>query len=220
MHASTCSQQLRQQIAANLQIFKTRTLPSKDVTRAAVAITIVEARGEDRYLDLVAEGSGEAAIILTRRAAGLKKHAGQWALPGGRLDPNETVQEAGLRELEEEVGLSLTKKDILGELDPFVTRSGFHISPVILWGGKNVFFTRNESEVASIHRIPLRELYRNDSPTLEAGTDADRPVLYLPIGNTYIATPTAAILYQFREVALSGRDTRVSHYDQPYFAWR
>lgn len=185
-----------------------------------MAITLVESKGIDRYLGLTASDNGKAAIILTRRAADLKKHAGQWALPGGRLDPKETRQEAALRELEEEVGLSLTKHDILGVLDPFVTRSGFHISPVVLWGGKNAHCTRNESEVASIHRIPLKELCREDSPILEAGTDTDRPVLYMPIGNTFIATPTAAILYQFREVALFGRDTRVSHYDQPYFAWR
>ena len=50
--------------------------------------------------------------------------------------------------------------------------------------------------------------------------DGGAPILRMPVGDNWIAAPTAAILYQFREVCILGRDTRVAHFDQPAFAWR
>jgi hypothetical protein len=55
---------------------------------------------------------------------------------------------------------------------------------------------------------------------LEDIPESDRPVLRMPVGDSWIAAPTAAVLYQFREVAVQGRSTRVAHYEQPVFAWR
>lgn len=188
--------------------------------RAAVAVTIVDYRSEGELNGLGFAEEESAAIILTRRAGGLQNHAGQWAFPGGSIDPGENPQQTALRELEEEVGLNLSVDRVVGSLDDFITRSGFHICPVVIWGGPVSQLCKNEQEVASIHRIPCSELFRSDAPLLEAGDVRDRPVLYMPVGDTWIATPTAAILYQFREVALLGRTTRVANYDQPYFAWR
>ena len=48
----------------------------------------------------------------------------------------------------------------------------------------------------------------------------EHPVLRMPVGERWIAAPTAAFLYQFREVVLLDRATRVAHFDQPFFAWR
>ena len=109
---------------------------------------------------------------------------------------------------------------ILGRLDDFTTRSGYTISPVVLWGGAGLRPVANPLEVDSIHRIPVSEFLREDAPMLRPGPEADRPILRMPVGNTWIAAPTAALLLQFREVCLLGRDTRVSHFDQPKFAWR
>ena len=78
----------------------------------------------------------------------------------------------------------------------------------------------NPAEVASIHRIALAELLRSDAPMLEPSRHGPHPVLRMPIGDSWIAAPTAAMLYQFREVCLLGRDTRVADFDQPDFAWR
>ncbi|NIT64560.1 MAG: CoA pyrophosphatase, partial [Gammaproteobacteria bacterium] len=163
---------------------------------------------------------GRAALILTRRAPGLNRHSGQWALPGGRLDPGETVEEAALRELHEEVGLELDESSVLGRLDDFTTRSGFVMSPVVVWGGCDPALKPDPREVASIHRIPVEEFLRHDAPILQNIPESDRPVLMMPIGLRTIAAPTGAILYQFREVTLEGRDTRVVHYEQPTFAWK
>ena len=82
--------------------------------------------------------------------------------------------------------------------------------------------TPNAAEVARIYRIPLSDLRREGSPEIFAIPESDRPVirLHLPPLNGNVNAPTAAILYQFREVALEGRPTRVDHFDQPVWAWR
>src|SRR4051812_18637447 len=164
--------------------------------------------------------SDEAALILTRRATTLGNHPGQWALPGGRIDPGESPQQAALRELEEEVGLLLPVDAVLGLLDDYVTHSGFVITPVIVWAGEARTLAANAGEVASIHRIPVAEFMRADAPLLEPSEDPARPILRMPVGNGWIAAPTAAVLYQFREVCIAGRATRVAHFEQPLFARR
>ena len=141
-------------------------------------------------------------------------------MPGGRIDEGETPEETALRELAEEVDLHLTPDHIIGRLDDYSTRSGFCITPIVVWGGTDCQLTPNPGEVDSIHRIPTRELLREDAPILEAIPESEHPVLLFPIGNSWVAAPTGAILYQFREVALLNKETRVSHFEQPYFAWR
>jgi 8-oxo-dGTP pyrophosphatase MutT (NUDIX family) len=162
----------------------------------------------------------EPALLLTRRAAGLRSHAGQWALPGGRLDAGETPEQAALRELAEELGLLLGADSVLGRLDDYVTRSGYLVTPLVVWAGAAARLQPNPAEVAGVHRIPLSEFLRADAPWLDTGPDPGRPVLRMPVGTTWIAAPTAAFLYQFREVCLRDVLTRVDHFDQPAFAWR
>ena len=215
-----CSDETRQTISLNFLKFKRKRLSAEGLKQAAVTITVMDYRRDGNLSGLKAAASNEAALLLTRRATGLTSHAGQWALPGGRLDHGESPIEAALRELREEVGIFLTKGRLIGYLDDFVTRSGYHITPVVVWAGEVATLHVNRAEVASVHRIPFRELFRSDSPVLEQGVEHRRPILYVPIGSTWVATPTAAILYQFREVALCGTAVRVEHFDQPYFAWK
>ncbi len=199
---------LRTRIGENLASFERQTQPNADLRPAAVALVIT------------ANEAGEACFLITRRTSKLRHHSGQFALPGGRLDPGETIIEAALRETHEEIGLELTPADVLGQLDDFATRSGFLMSPVVVWAEPGQALRPNPDEVEHLHIVPLAELEKPGSPILREIPESDRPVLSIPILDTQIHTPTAAILFQLREVALAGRHTRVAHYEQPVFAWK
>jgi 8-oxo-dGTP pyrophosphatase MutT (NUDIX family) len=170
-------------------------------------------------LVLLADDAGEAGFLITRRAAGLRQHARQWALPGGRLDPGESPPEGALRELAEEVGLKLEADAVLGLLDDYPTRSGFVITPVVVWGGPAAKLAPNPAEVASVHHVALRDLEHPDIPKLVTIPESARPVIQLPILSTLVHAPTAAVVYQLREVVVHGRPTRVDHFEQPVWAW-
>ena len=183
--------------------------PADALKHAAVAITLTS----------VEDGSGETALILTGRVAGLRSHGGQWALPGGRIDAGETPAQGALRELAEEIGLKLTPDDIIGTLDDYPTRSGYLITPVVVWGGDHAPLRLNPAEVASIRRIRLVDIAREDAIEFDTIPESDRRVVRLNINGRFIHAPTAALIYQFREV-LAGRQTRVADLEQPVFAWR
>ena len=215
---------LRLSIHASLQHFDVLALPDAHAARgrAAVALIISEEGPGAQLPDMPehAHWSRQAATVLTRRAGHLRNHANQWALPGGRIEPGETAEQAALRELQEEVQLVLTSDAILGRLDDYATRSGFIITPVVVWADAARAMVPNPDEVASIHRIALDEWLRPEAPMLDHVPGAQHPVLRMPVGQQSIAAPTAAVLYQFREVCLLQRATRVAHFDQPEFAWR
>ena len=213
---------LRARIAQHLNTFAVQSAAGEQLHAAAVAVAITD---EGHGADLPgfpehASWSGQAALILTRRALHLRKHAGQWALPGGRIDTGESAEQAALREMAEEVGLELGECAVLGRLDDFVTRSGFIITPVVIWAGAAQHIQPNPAEVASIHRIPVTEFLRDDAPLLADEGNSDQMVLRMPVGHHWIAAPTAAVLYQFRELCIEGRPTRVAHFEQPAFAWK
>jgi 8-oxo-dGTP pyrophosphatase MutT (NUDIX family) len=164
--------------------------------------------------------SGGASFLLCRRASRLSKHAGQWALPGGRLDPGESPVEAALRELDEEVGLRLGEDTVIGLLDDYPTRSGYVITPVVVWAGGDPELTPSPDEVLAVYRIGLHAL-RDCEPRFVSIPESDRPVVQLPLGNDLIHAPTGAVLYQFRQVAMAGNiGERVDHLEQPVFAWK
>jgi 8-oxo-dGTP pyrophosphatase MutT (NUDIX family) len=183
--------------------------PFPQLKHAAVAITLTASD----------DGSGETALILTGRVAGLRAHGGQWALPGGRIDAGETPVLAALRELHEEIGLALTPQDILGTLDDYPTRSGYLITPVVAWAGRHPPLRLNPAEVASVRRIALCDIARDDAIEFDTIPESERRVVRLRINNRFIHAPTAAMIYQFREL-LAGRTTRVADLEQPVFAWR
>ena len=213
---------LRERIGEHLQSFSVHRADAAGHRAAAVAVAITD-EGHGADLAGIREPQGwstAAALVLTRRAGSLRTHAGQWALPGGRIDDGETPEQAALRELHEEVGLQLGTDSLIGRLDDFVTRSGYVITPVLVWAGAARDMRPNPHEVQSIHRIPVSEFLRADAPMLEMRDDSEHPVLRMPVGDSWIAAPTAAVLYQFRELCLWGRPTRVAHFEQPHFAWR
>jgi 8-oxo-dGTP pyrophosphatase MutT (NUDIX family) len=199
---------LRSAIAQRLHAFERRAVRDGGLRRAAVAVAILS------------DEEGRASFVLTRRSAGLRRHGGQWALPGGRADPGENAPETALRELREEVGLMAAGEDVLGLLDDYATRSGFAITPVVVWLPHAEPLTIDAREVAAAYVVPLDELEAPAVPLVCSIPESERPVISVPLLDTQIHAPTAAILYQAREVALRGVSTRVAHFDQPVFAWK
>jgi 8-oxo-dGTP pyrophosphatase MutT (NUDIX family) len=183
--------------------------PAPALKRAAVAIALVAA-------DQAANGT---ALLLTLRAAGLRAHRSQWALPGGRCDDGETPVAAALRELHEELGLELGEADVLGLLDEYPTRSGYLITPVVLWAASSAAISPNPEEVASVHRIALDDIEAPEAFDFVAIPESTRRVIRFHHNGQLIHAPTAALIYQFREV-LAGRATRVAELEQPVFAWK
>lgn len=233
--------ELRVKVERNLAAHDRRVHSLDGYRHAAVAIVLVDSEpddhedpcpvGDDQMKNVPGDVdgldgrmfgvAGGAAFLLCRRAAKMNRHAGQWALPGGRLDPGETPLDAALRELDEELGLRLGADSVLGLLDDYPTRSGFVMTPVVLWAGRDAVITPDPNEVAYAYRIGLRELCRPDSPRFVNIPESDRPVIQLPLSRDLIHAPTGAVLAQLRWVAIEGRiNERVDQYEQPVFAWK
>ena len=203
-----CDHQTRLSVYENITSFSLESQPLKDLRAAAVAIVI-------------AAHHGRPTILLTRRSGKLRAHSGQWALPGGRLDAGESAEDAALRELQEEINLTLPRSAIMGRLDDYITRSGYRITPVVLWSGEESDHLKpNPDEVASIHTVSFEELASPSAPQFEEIPESERKVLSMRLSVDQIYAPTAAFLYQFREVGILGKSTRVLHFDQPRFAWK
>ena len=195
----------RDTVAARMAGFPRLTVDRADLKQAAVAVCVIVR-------------DGLPCLLLTRRAAGLRAHAGQWALPGGRRDDGETAIDGALRELAEEVGLELGRGSVLGLLDDYVTRSGYVMTPVACWAGSTGHLAVSEAEVASLHEVPLADL--DVEPRIVSIPESDAPVIQLPLLGGYLHAPTAAIVHQFCRIACRGEVHRVDHYEQPVFAWR
>lgn len=198
----------RRNIAELCAAFTRLPQDTTPLKRAAVVIALTRS-----------EAGAGTSFLLTRRAAGLRSHSAQWALPGGRCDPGETQAQAALRELHEELGLEPGEGDVLGVLDDYPTRSGYLITPVVVWVSTDGPIVPNPAEVASAHRIPLADVEQDDAFSFTMIPESTRRVIRFHFGGLHIHAPTAALIYQFREV-LAGRTTRVAELEQPVFAWK
>ncbi len=196
---------VRAHIVAALENFD-HTSAELDGSRAAAVVLAVTSR------------DGEYGIWLTKRPSKMREHPGQFALPGGRIDPGEDYATAALRELHEELGVEVDRADVLGRLDDYVTRSGYVITPIVCWAGPDRETTPNPGEVAHLFFIPMNDL--QVEPRFISIPESQRPVVQMPLVGSLIHAPTGAVMYQFAEVVLGGRDTRVDQLEQPVFAWR
>lgn len=202
-----------------LAALERRVVDDPEARPAAVAIVI-------------SSQADRQGIWILRRPLTMRKHAAQFALPGRRLDPGEGVIDAALRELEEELGVALHPDDVLGLLDDYPTRSGFVMTPVVCWAQDASAPSPSPDEVSELFFVPLDDLL--DEPRFITIPESPRPVIQLPIPglrrdpddhspsgrSALLHAPTAAVIYQFVEVVLRGRDTRVDGFEQPVFAWK
>ncbi|WP_328393175.1 NUDIX hydrolase [Nocardia sp. NBC_00416] len=203
-----------------LDSFPRIAVPDTDgMRRAAVVLCVVDT-------------GGSLAVLVIRRAY-QGRNAGQWALPGGRVEAGETLEQAAIRELHEELGLTTGPEDVLGVLDDFPAASGFAITPIVATLTDITRLAPNPDEVHSVHRADFARLAADDTPHWvprsaarmhEATPAAEVPpgepgLLQMRLGpEMTIHAPTGAMLWQFREVVLLGSDpaaARVADFAQP-----
>jgi len=126
----------------DVNLYMDRPMPAGPFTPAAVLIAITDRR--------------EPGLLLTQRTAHLRAHAGQVALPGGRLDPEDAdAVAAALREAEEEIALPREQVEILGRSDMFRTGTGFEIAPIVGIVPPDLPLRPAEAEVDAIFEVPL-----------------------------------------------------------------
>ncbi len=94
-------------------------------------------------------------VLLTQRTETLRRHAGQVAFPGGRVDAGEDVVTAALREAEEEIALPRSAVDVIGTSDRYRTGTGFAITPVVGVVPPDLPLVASEAEVAAVFEVPL-----------------------------------------------------------------
>ncbi len=195
-------QALRDRIAANLTAFPRVAVETTGLRRAAVAIMLSPLDGQLTYL-------------LTRRALTMRRGAGNYALPGGNFEPGEDAVAAAIRETAEELGVVVGREAALGLLDDFVTLGGHCVTPVVLWSSAPLTLKPDPAEVHEAWHASVADLDDPESPRPEAHPDGGEPILRMFARGQWINPPTAAWLYQFREVGLHGRATRVNTVGQP-----
>ncbi len=193
---------LRARIAANLDAFERREIAPEARRLAAVAIVVSPHRRRPTFL-------------LTRRALTLRRNAGNYALPGGNFEAGEDAIDAARRETREELGVRLERSAALGMLDDFVTLGGHRVTPVVFWSDTPLALTPDPIEVHAVWRIALADLDHPKSPRRLPREGGGDPILQMYARGGWVNAPTAAWLFQFREVALHGRHTRLDGVGQP-----
>lgn len=198
---------LRDRILSHLARFDRIALPTTGKRLAAVAI-------------VVAPGEAGPTFLLTRRAMHLRRNAGNYALPGGGLDPGEDAVAAACRETQEEVGVDLSREAALGLLDDFATLGGHVVTPVVLWSAEPLHPVANPEEVHIVWQVPLSDLDHPRAPRREKHPNGGPPILRMFARGGWVNPPTAAFLWQFREVCLHGRMVRTDQIGQPTWTAR
>jgi 8-oxo-dGTP pyrophosphatase MutT (NUDIX family) len=197
--------ELRSAMRANLGRLDRRPIRlTGDRRRAGVAVAVLDS------------DTNPSVLLIKRAAHG--RHAGQWAFPGGRVEAGERTVAAALREAREEVGLE--EAEVVGALDDILTGTGFIVTPVVMFAPPAVRLRRDPTEVHSLHRVGLERLVAPGMPRWVPNGSGAELLQYRLRQNMVVHAPTGAMLWQFAEVALRGRDTRVADLSQPAFAQR
>lgn len=108
----------------------------------------------------ITDRDDEPGIILTRRSAALRRHAGQVSFPGGRADNSDADKAAtALREAQEEIALPPHNASVIGMIEPFQTLSGFSITPVIAVVPPDLPYAINTTEVDEWFEVPVTHAF-------------------------------------------------------------
>jgi 8-oxo-dGTP pyrophosphatase MutT (NUDIX family) len=139
-------------------------------------------------------------VLLTRRTAHLNDHAGQISFPGGRAEPGDAdAAQTALREAAEEIGLEAARVEVLGELHPYVTVTGYRVTPVVGLLTPPLELRPDDFEVAEVFEVPLKFLLdpANHQRNRVLTEGRERHYYAMPYGQYYIWGATAGMLMNF-----------------------
>jgi 8-oxo-dGTP pyrophosphatase MutT (NUDIX family) len=147
-----------------------------------------------------------ASVILTQRTGHLSSHAGQIAFPGGKIEPGDAdAVAAAIRETGEEIGLDCNAITVVGQLDPYLSRTGYRIVPVLARVEPAYRLVLNANEVAEAFEVPLPFLMTpaNHQRTARTFEGRERYFYEMPFGERYIWGVTAGIIRRLYEQVLA-----------------
>ena len=168
LQGSACAYDLLQQPTVErvtVADLKPERVPAFLKTFAGRRLALVKVDVQDAAaLREVIRGHDAWSILFTRRAENLAAHSGQIAFPGGAVETGESLEDAVIREADEEVGIPPRSVELIGRLDDLITNSGFLVAPYCGLVHERVDYVLQQSEVAEVFEVPLDALLAEEQP--------------------------------------------------------
>jgi 8-oxo-dGTP pyrophosphatase MutT (NUDIX family) len=146
--------------------------------------------------------AGELSFVLTKRADTLANHRGQISFPGGANEPGETLVETALREVHEELDVSLSPSDVMGELTPmYIFPSDYEVHPFVAYVPSRPDFKPDPAEVAEVLEMPLKMLLDEATKVVERWTirGVEMDVPFYQLNGHAVWGATAIMLSEFEQ---------------------
>lgn len=169
--------------------------------RQSIAIDAPNLRRACVLIPIVRSGDGWS-ILLTRRAENLAAHSGQIAFPGGGVEEGESLQDAAIREADEEVGIPPDKVELIGRLDDLITNSGYLVAPFVGIIHQPFQHVMQESEVVDVFEVPIDTLLDPEKPEVRYVSFRNRkyPAYFYPYRQYEIWGLTGHMLKAFLDM--------------------
>jgi 8-oxo-dGTP pyrophosphatase MutT (NUDIX family) len=169
--------------------------------RPAIEIDASQLRRACVLIPLIRSGHGWT-LLLHRRAQNLQAHSGQIAFPGGSVENGEALEDAAVREAEEEVGIHPGSVELIGRLDDVVTNSGFLVAPFVGVVREKIEYVIQESEVTEVFEVPVDVLLEVGQPEVRyvRFRDRDYPAYFYRYGDYEIWGLTGRMLKAFLDL--------------------
>ncbi|MBV9497352.1 MAG: CoA pyrophosphatase [Acidobacteria bacterium] len=169
--------------------------------RPAVEIEAPSLKRACVLIPLVRDGDGWS-LLFSRRADNLQAHSGQIAFPGGSVEKGETLEQAVIREADEEVGIPSSRVELIARLDDLITNSGFLVAPFVGVIHERIEYVLQESEVVEVFEVPVSALLTPAQPQIRYVTFRNRryPAYFYPYDRHEIWGLTGRILKAFLDV--------------------
>jgi 8-oxo-dGTP pyrophosphatase MutT (NUDIX family) len=132
--------------------------------RPAIEMNEPQHRRACVLIPLIRDDHGAWSILFTKRSENLAAHSGQIAFPGGSVEPGEGLEQAAIREAEEEVGIPPRAVELIGRLDDVITHSGFLVAPFAGVVHEPFDYIIQEAEVVEVFQVPIEALLAADNP--------------------------------------------------------